>query len=171
MAGTWRSGGKPKPTALKLLQGSRVSGRKSEPQYERGTPEPPAGLADDPQAREHWDRLSARLEAAGVLSVAHGEALGMLAQALADYARIRQQLHQMQYQQLVIDEVRDPKGQLLRRRVKENPLIRRSERIALLVNRLLGEFGLTPATQTRIEARQTALSDAFETFLGGGRKR
>jgi phage terminase small subunit len=171
MAGTWRSGGRPKPTALKLLQGSKVRGRKSEPTHPVGRPPIPERLAGDPVAVAAWNSLAARLETVGVLTTAHGEALAMLAEALADYDRIRGQLALMNYQQLVVDEVKNAEGVTIRRRVRENPLLRRSERIALLVNRLLGEFGLTPATSARIDARPRQQSDPFERFLGARRPR
>ena len=148
---TWRSG-RTTPTALKVLHGSRIRGRQQEPRFPVGRPECPTELQLDPAAAAHWERLAPRLEQAGVLMPAHGEALGLLAQALADYGRVRAQLHQVGYQQLVVDEVRDKAGNVIRRRVKENPLIRRRERLALLVSRPLGEFGLTPGAAVRIQA-------------------
>ncbi len=171
MAGTWRSGGRPVPTALKVLRGTQVKGRKDEPRYSGGRPVMPPELAADLLATANWTRLADRLEAAGVLTTAHGEALGMLAEALADYTRVRTELHAMGHKQYLVDETFNRKGQLIRRHERENPLFRRSERLALLINRLLGEFGLTPATQTRIEARQAKLQDPFEAFLGGKRPR
>jgi P27 family predicted phage terminase small subunit len=172
MPGTWRSGGKPKPTALKLLQGSEVRGRKHEPKPEPGRPAAPARLAADELATAAWESLAQRLETLGVLTTANGEALALLAEALADYDRCRAQLAQMNYQQLVVDEMRDKAGTVIRRRVRENPLLRRTERIALLVNRLLGEFGLTPATAARIDARLVPeRRDPFEAFLGSRRPR
>jgi phage terminase small subunit len=170
MPGTWRSGQKPKPTALKVLQGSEVRGRKREPAPPPGRPPIPTRLAEDPLAVAAWESLAARLESIGVLTTANGEALGLLAEALADYERVREALSTMRHQQLVVDEVRNPQGVVIRRRIRENPLLRRTERIALLVNRLLGEFGLTPATAPRLEA-SPPVRDPFEVFLGHRRPR
>lgn len=173
MPGTFRSGRRREPTSLKLLRGGEVRGRGREPKYEYKEPEVPTQIMADALALQHWRRLVKQLSTAGVLNVSHGDALGALAHALADYGRIREQLHQMNYQQLLVDESRDSTGKIvIRRRVRENPLLRRSERIALLVSRLLGEFGLTPVTQSRVDAYPNDREhDPFEAFLIQGRPR
>jgi phage terminase small subunit len=171
MPGTWRSGGRPTPSALKVARGVALKHRQAEPQYVRGRPEVPPALALDVAARAHWERLAARLEVAGVLSLAHGEALALLAQALADYGRVREALLGERELVVAVERVYSKTGQLTRERMRENPLLKRSERLTLLINRLLGEFGLTPATQTRIEAKQQAATDGFESFLKAARPR
>lgn len=171
MPGNFRSGRRPEPTALKLLKGTlRKERRRHEPVVPRGRPEPTPEVQADPDALGHWEALAGRLETIGVLSPGHGEALGLLAQSLADYGRVRRQLQEMGFRQLVVDEMRDKTGNVIRRRVRENPLIRRSERLAMLVSRLLGEFGLTPVTQTKVHAPKSGTeTDPFEVFLGGKR--
>jgi hypothetical protein len=110
--------------------------------------------------------------AAGVLNVGHSEALAGLCITLADLTRVRDQLRAMNYQQLIVDEQRDSKtGTVVRRRIRENPLIRRSERLNQLATKQLGEFGLTPVTQSKVNAAPTGEPDAFESFLGQGRPR
>ena len=152
MPGTYRSGRRAIPTAIHVLRGTLRSrnGRPRAPQPDPGRPVCPAEITGDPAARAHWDRLAAQLEQTHVLTPAHGDALGLLAQARADYDRVRAQLQGMHFQQLIVDEVYDKAGTLIRRRERENPLLRRSERLAQLVSRLLGEFGLTPITQTKV---------------------
>jgi phage terminase small subunit len=169
MAGNHRSGRPRKPTALHLLQGTRPRNRQREPKVELGRPEPTEELRADEVAFGHWTVLCERLERVKVLSPAHGEALGLLAQALADYGRVRAQLREMQFRNLVVDELLDKAGRVIRRRVRENPLIRRSERLATLCKNLLGEFGLTPITQAKIHAEPPTEADPFEVFLGGKR--
>jgi phage terminase small subunit len=171
MAGSWRSGGKPKPTVLKIIEGSRIRGLQQEPRPKPGAPICPAEIQADPQALEHWRRLVSHLEPLGLLSTVHGDVLATLAHSLADYQRVRVQLQTMGHQPLVVDETRDSKtGQIVvKRRIRENPLIRRSERLALLVTRLLGEFGLSPATQPRVQAASPPTPDPFEIFLAGKR--
>jgi phage terminase small subunit len=170
MPGTYKSGRKPVPTNLHILRGTLRSRHKTRPRPPQlGRPEPTPEIQADDVALGHWTALCERLETLRILSPAHGEALGLLAQALADYGRVRAQLHEMGYRQLIVDEMRDKEGKVTRRRVRENPLIRRSERLALLVSRLLGEFGLTPITQTKIAAIAPSEADPFEAFLGGKR--
>lgn len=172
MAGNFRSGRRPQPSSLQLLKGTyRKSRRGHEPQLTRGRPEPTAEVRADPAALAHWETLADRLDRIGVLSPAHGESLALLALARADYGRIREQLQVMRFQQLIVEEIRDKAGNVLRRRYRENPLIRRSERLALLVSRLLGEFGLTPVTAPKVHAFPTGPEDDFEMFLVNGRPR
>jgi phage terminase small subunit len=168
--GNHKSGRRPVPTNLHVLRGTlRSRHKKRPPPPQLGRPEPPPDIQADEVALGHWNALAERLESLRVLSPAHGEALALLAQSLADYGRVRAQLHEMGYRQLIVDEIRDKTGQVIRRRVRENPLIRRSERLALLVARLLGEFGLTPVTQTKVASHAPTESDPFEVFLGGKR--
>ena len=100
-----------------------------------------------------------------VLHTGHGPALALLAQTLADHDRVRAALHTLDYKQLITEEVGDAKGRI-HRRLREHPLIPRSERVALLVNRLLGEFGLTPATQTRVHAEADTPVNRARRYLG-----
>lgn len=152
MAGNHRSGRPRLPTALHVLRGTPVRDRAHEPVGKPGTPEPPQDVLDDPEALAHWERLSARLMRLRVLTRDHREALAQLAHALAADGRVRAQLRAMNYQRLVVDEIRDKAGNV-RRRVRDNPLIRQSIMASELVRRLLGEFGLTPITQAKVHAQ------------------
>ena len=49
--------------------------------------------------------------------------------------------------------------------MKENPLIRRSEKLATLLQRYLGEFGLTPMTQSKVQGDKREAVDPTEVFL------
>jgi phage terminase small subunit len=169
MPGTWRSGGRPKPTALKLLQGSRVRGRQREPRYTPGVPDIPPTVAADPLAAEAWASLATRLRQSGVLMTAHGEALATLAHTVADFTRVREQLQRMNFQPFIKEEVRLKSGDV-RTRARENPLIRRSQHLALLVSRLLAEFGLTPVSQAKVTGEAPSTPDPFEVFLSNRRR-
>lgn len=155
MAGNHRSGPRPLPTALHVLRGTlRARHRKAralEPNPAPGRPAPSEDVQRDPEAMAEWERLATQLEATGVLTQAHGPGLSLLAQNLADLARVRTALHQMGYQPLVVDEIRDKQGHILRRKVKANPLLLLSQQLGQLCRTLLGEFGLTAATQTRVQ--------------------
>lgn len=166
MAGNSRSGRHPKPTAIKVLHGSKLrAGNRSEAKYQSGAPECPAHVQNDPRALQAWQVTSARLLQVGVLTTAHGESLATLCDAWADYVRCREQFAAMNYQQLVVDESIDRRNGNKLRKVKENPLIRRSEKLALLITRLLGEFGLTPITSPKVPALgQAASADPFTEF-------
>jgi P27 family predicted phage terminase small subunit len=171
MPGNFRSGRLRTPTALKVLRGQRIRGRHQEPSYPPGIPEKPESIGADPLASAYWDRVSVRLERQGVLNLGHGEQLALLCHYLADFDRDTEQLQKMGYQRLIIDEQRTPEGQLIRRRVRENPLVRMRQRNALLASRFLTEFGMTPVSQSKVNAQPPSAPDPFEVFLGGARPR
>jgi phage terminase small subunit len=93
-------GRKPKPTALKLLDGTRRDRiNESEPAMEPGRVEPPEHLRGI--ARDHWLELAPMLAKAGLLAVADRPALELLCvtyavtrddpldhKAAANYARL-----------------------------------------------------------------------------------
>jgi len=150
MSGTSRSGRHHKPTAVKLLHGSKLRAHnRNEPKYQTGIPDCPAHVRADAKALHFWDVMVARLTKSSVLTLAHGESLTTLCDTWADYVRCREQFATMNYQQLVVDETIDARGGK-HRKIKENPLIRRSEKLILLITRLLGEFGLTPVTGPKV---------------------
>ena len=83
------AGRKPKPTALKVLEGDRGKGRRPINEHE---PIPPKGGVKCPswllpEAKKEWKRLAASLEAMGVLTMADLTAFAGYCQA---YARWRE---------------------------------------------------------------------------------
>ena len=83
------AGRKPKPTALKVLEGDRGKGRRPLNEHE---PIPPKGGIKCPswllpEAKKEWKRLAASLEAMGVLTMADLTAFAGYCQA---YARWRE---------------------------------------------------------------------------------
>jgi phage terminase small subunit len=171
MAGNFRSGRLRTPTALKVMRGQRIRGRHQEPKYPPGMPEKPESIAADERASWYWDFYGKCLERSGVLNVTHLGQFALLCHALADFDRDTADLQKMGYQRLIIDEQRTPEGQLIRRRVRENPLVRMRQRNALLASRFLTEFGMTPVSQSKVNAQPPSAPDAFEVFLGGARPR
>lgn len=154
MAGSKRSGRRLKPTALKAIQGSRMRRQnRTEPVHPVGVPTIPPHLATDDLAVTAWGSFVERLSAVKVLTSSHGEALAIMAEAWADYVRCRQQFERMGRQLVVADEkvVGSGATAIVTRKIKDNPLIRRSERLAMLIQRYLGEFGLTPATGPKVQ--------------------
>ena len=85
------AGRKPKPTALKVLEGDRGKGRRPlnehEPIPPRGGVKCPSWLL--PEAKKEWKRLAASLEAMGVLTMADLTAFAGYCQAYAGGAKLR----------------------------------------------------------------------------------
>jgi P27 family predicted phage terminase small subunit len=80
------SGPKPKPTALKVIQGNPGKRRlpKNEPKPRRIAPDPAAYL--DADAVKVWKELAPELEAVGVLTIVDRYAFAAYCQAVADIA-------------------------------------------------------------------------------------
>lgn len=81
-------GRKPKPTALKILDGTRADRiNHDEPVLPRGDLEPPDSIDDlDGYGVEHWNELAPMLAKAGLLTEGDRPALALLCRA---YARLR----------------------------------------------------------------------------------
>jgi phage terminase small subunit len=77
-------GRKPKPTALKILDGTRADRiNRDEPAMPPGSIEPPAWL--DETAREHWRELAPILQSAGLLTVGDRQALALLCESFSRF--------------------------------------------------------------------------------------
>lgn len=159
-----------KPTALHVIQGTkpRTTPRGREPKYALGAPAMPPDVAADPMATAAWGYYVPLLTRAAVLTHAHMGALANLCRIEADLLRVREAMRLAQYEQTYVEETIDKYG-VARRRIKESLLNQRGERLTKLHLRALGEFGLTPVTQSKVMVHDASAGDPFEAFLGGGR--
>lgn len=169
MPGTYRSGRRMTPAAIRTVTGARTRERhKGEVTYASGAPEMPPSVAADELAAARWRVLAARLGGVGVLTEAHGEMLALLCTTWADLERAREQFREMGHRQLVVEERMTATGEMVQT-VKVNPIASRIEKLAYQVARFLGEFGLTPMTSAKVSAtRATEGDDPFAQFLAGG---
>src|SRR3974377_1071661 len=77
-------GRKPKPTALKLLDGTRADGiNRNEPAIPPGSIEPPDWL--DETARQRWGELATVLQSAGLLTSGDRQVLALLCEAFSRF--------------------------------------------------------------------------------------
>jgi phage terminase small subunit len=124
-----RRGPKPKPTALKILEGAQPCRINfDEPRFGEGNAEAPVWL--DGLAREHWDELAPLLARSRVLSDGDRTSLALLC--------------------------------VLYQRWRDNSFDNQAQDRYL---RLSLEFGLTPASRSRIKARPEKPKDDLEDFL------
>jgi len=139
----------PKPTVLKRQEGN--PGRRPlndrEPQPAKVTPTMPEHLDED--ARREWRRLVRILRRMRVLTEADGIALGTLCQAQSTLAKAQIQITRTG---LV---VKTPNGF-----VQQNPLLKVVNQQSEIVIRHFREFGLTPASRSRLTAEEAVPSDA-----------
>jgi P27 family predicted phage terminase small subunit len=157
-----RRGPPPKPTHLKLIAGN--PGKKPintrEPKPAKGIPRCPPWLGEE--ARVAWRWITGELKNMGLLTSADAHALVFYCQT---YARWRQaeaflEQHGETY------PIRDDKGRI--RCMQPFPQVVTVRNSLLLLKSLCQEFGLTPASRSRIAMPREdgQVSDAAKRFFG-----
>jgi len=149
-----RSGGKPKPTALKLLTGNpgKRPLNESEPKPAVVIPRAPASLPE--RVRREWYTLAHQLADAGLLTELDKMALAGL---VTSYVRWMEAQEGLAKTGLLI-KGRDNVPVL-------NPLLRISRDAQVEYTRLLGEFGLTPSSRSRLHVEPKEEEDEFEALM------
>lgn len=144
MAGNKRSGRKRKPTALKVVEGTYREDRANprEPVAPEGAIAPPPWLSA--YALEHWRELEPILDAMGLLDVSSAPMFAALCEAYADWR------HAKEYVEKHGAYYKRDKRELKRPALQERESAWRRYQVAC------GEFGLTPASRGRAEARPSA---------------
>lgn len=152
-------GRKPKPTAIKELEGN--PGKRplngSEPTPKRKAPACPKWL--DADARKEWRRLAKQLEDLGVLTELD---LGTFAAYCNAYSKWKQADEFLTQRGLFF---MTPNGY-----PQQFPQVSIAQTYAKLMNRCAEQMGLTPASRSRIiaGAPQKDTVDEMEALLGGG---
>ena len=141
-------GRKPKPTALKILEGN--PGKRPlnphEPIPPKGDLRCPTWLM--PEAKKEWKRLASSLEAMGVLTMADLTPFAGYCQA---YARWREAEEFITQQGSIF---KTPSGY-----VQQIPQVSIAQQNLKIMQSFCSEFGLTPATRARIIAAGGGSSD------------
>lgn len=139
-----RRGPPPKPTALKVIAGN--PGKKPlnqrEPKPQQGTPHCPAWLS--PEARKVWKRLVPQLRAMRVLTVVDADALAAYCHTYVRWRDAEEFLsnHGMVY------PIRDDQNRV--KCMQQFPQVAISRNLLLVLRAYQQEFGLTPASRSRI---------------------
>jgi P27 family predicted phage terminase small subunit len=143
-------GRKPKPTALKILEGAqpcRINDR--EPTMPAGSVEPPAWLDD--RGRAHWRELAAILAPAGLLTAGDRPAL---AQLCDDFSTI-------------VGSIEGPGDNDVGDYDAVRAFLASADKARDRYRRMLVEFGLTPSSRSRIKSTAEKPKDRLEEFLAG----
>lgn len=131
-------GGIPKPTALKIVEGTfRPDRARNEPVARQGAPEPPQDW--DPKAREVWDRTVRELTNMGVAATCDGEMLVSFCEAVVVRNRAAAVIAKSP---LLIE---NPSG----RRVA-NPMLGVHAQATAQIVSIGSQFGLSPSARARI---------------------
>jgi len=152
-------GRKPKPTALKTLEGNpgkrRINDR--EPEAPHAVPDCPEHLDD--VARAEWFRTAKVLMDMGLLTLADRAALAAYCVAYSRWVHAEQQVKKY--------------GTVVKSPTKgfpmKSPYLTVADQAMESMRKLMVEFGLTPSSRSRIKLPDGAVkADEFELFLEAG---
>jgi P27 family predicted phage terminase small subunit len=146
-------GRRPKPTRLKLLTGNpgKRPMNENEPKPELTIPECPTELS--PLARKEWDRLVGELTALRMLTNLDRAALAAYCGAYALWAEATEAIHK--YGAMI----KSPQGFPI-----QSPYLSIANRQSEIMMRIASEFGLTPASRSRISTPQTLTGSVSDLF-------
>lgn len=149
-----KAGRRPKPTRLKLLDGTQRGPVKHEPSLPSGIPPMPKRLKVDKVAVACWQELSEILTKMGVLTLGDGEALATLCEVhSAEQACLLQLRAGGAVMHTDLGGVKpNPAGPLYRSLVAQKAS-------------LLSEFGLTPSSRTKLATQVEVKKDELEEFF------
>lgn len=146
----------PKPSALKRLEGN--PGRRPLNEREATTrkrkPKMPAYLTGDEQAE--WRRITRELAAMRLLTSADADAIAMYCQVAVRYRKASDEVARDGLTVLT------PNGYPV-----INPALSIVNKCIQQMHRLLTEFGMTPASRSRIAVPEPASVDPYEVFKRG----
>jgi P27 family predicted phage terminase small subunit len=144
-------GPKPKPTALRRLQGNpgKRAYNHDEPLAPRDMPTCPRHLSSD--AKTEWKRIAAALHQMGVLTVVDRAALAAYCQAWGRWVEAERKLKETPLL------LKTSSGH-----VQQSPYLSIANRQLELMGRFMAELGLTPASRSRVAALLPAGSDPVE---------
>ena len=134
-------GRKPKPTALKILEGNpgKRPLNQNEPKPERKAPKCPVWL--ETEAKREWRRMSKTLEAIGVLTQVDTAAFAGYCQA---YARWKEAEEFLTKHGTIF---KTPSGY-----IQQVPQVSIAQTYLKIMKDFCSEFGLTPSARSRITA-------------------
>lgn len=151
-------GRKPKPTALKMLEGNpggRLLNTK-EPKPEKKAPRCPSWLEDE--AKKEWKRMAKVLENMGLLTEMDMAAFAGYCQAYARWKEAEEFLTQHG------SMVRTPNGYL-----QQVPQVSIAQTNMKIMLKFCEQFGLTPSARSRIVGGENSdEEDEMEKLLEGG---
>ena len=129
-----------KPTALRLVHGTRDKHKnKSEP-MPKGIAQPPDWMSDE--AREHWWGLCPDLESIGLLTSIDTQAFAVYCQSYAELIQAEDELLKGGRTQTTKDGF-----------VRKSPWLSVRDEAHKRMMQIGGQFGFSPASRTRIEVK------------------
>jgi len=152
-------GRKPKPTALKKLEGN--PGRRplngSEPQPRSDCPECPAWLSDE--AKEEWNRIAPELHRLGLLTYVDMAALAGYCESWAQYQRAVKYINENGDFFVMYNE----DGSV--RYMQQVPQVAIASNALKHVRAFAAEFGLTPSSRSKLNVKPPEEKSELEELL------
>jgi P27 family predicted phage terminase small subunit len=150
-----RSGRRRIPSAVKKARGTYRPSRaaKNEVQVELGTPDMPDWIARDPEARAEWEHIAPILEKARVLS---DPDKAMLADYCAAHSLAVNATKRYMAEGII------PRAKRGAKMMHVHPMIKVAQEARNQAARLGAEFGLSPASRSRVSAVPRKGGDADE---------
>lgn len=134
--------------------------RTKEPKAKRGKPVCPKHLTG--HARTEWKSVTQVLDELGVLYKTDRSSLEQYAKAYGAWRDCWEQITRIGY---VVTSKDERTGQVT---VKRNPFVLEAHQFAALCLKYLQEFGLTPASRSRVEKADEPDDSPFEQWLRDG---
>ena len=153
------AGRKPKPTAVKKLEGNQGKRKLNtkEPVPGKGMPDCPKWLL--PEAKEEWNRLCEKLNQMGVLTEIDRAAFAAYCQSYARWKEAQEHINSEGATYETENGMQRP-----------NPYVAICNTEQRLMLSAASEFGLTPSARSKIMAASSANKndvDEMEALLGG----
>lgn len=151
------AGRKPKPTHMKLLEGNpgKRALNKAEPKPQAKIPPCPRHLSKE--ARKEWRRISKELLQLGLLTVVDRAALAAYCQAWARWIQAEEAMATDDFKMVATTD----KGY-----AHVSPWFSVANAALKQMHSFLTEFGLTPASRSRVTVAKPEEKDPYSEFLG-----
>lgn len=146
----------PKPTKLKELTGNpgKRALNKDEPKPPQRKPSCPKHLVGE--ARKEWDRMSKQLFELGLLTEVDRAALAGYCQAWARWVQAEEEMGKKEFKMISLTDSGYP---------VVSPWMGIATQAMKQMLRFLTEFGMTPASRSRVTVNKEAEADPYEEFL------
>lgn len=153
-------GRKPKPTAVKLLEGNpgKRALNHAEPKPRVVLPRPPEHLSDDEKAK--WKATVKELYPLGLVTTIDKDALAMYCVIFVRWIKAEKMVRE--------------KGEIIKTaagNIIQNPYLSIANRALDQLNKLGAEFGMTPSSRSRVKADVMDPDQKLERMLFGSRVR
>jgi P27 family predicted phage terminase small subunit len=163
------AGRRPKPLAIHQLNGNPRHFSQADLKGDEN-PAPPIGVPEMPKglskaAKREWKRIVPELMSLGVLSVVDGKALASYCEFYALWETARNQY--LKEGITFIQHYEDKEGNLIAGDMKPHPCVAIANNAAKTMKSFLIEFGLTPASRSKLKIAKKDDGDAMDQYLKG----